>query len=149
MGRIGCTRATSGHAFAGFLDSAVCLYTDMLSSLQPGACSGLFAGLSLKRAETTFQKRQYTSALQDLGCALKWDPENLQCLQLRAEVCFIDQPITSQKPWCLHRQLVEYMCRVQSHIANGSQMPPAEPVSHDRQLDARYWHHLVLWVAKQ
>lgn len=70
----------------GLLDSAVSKYTQLLASLQPGACSGLYAWLLLKTAAAMCQKRDYNAALQSLHMALEWEPENAECLQLRAEV---------------------------------------------------------------
>ncbi|KAL3143985.1 hypothetical protein ABBQ32_003793 [Trebouxia sp. C0010 RCD-2024] len=70
----------------GLLDHAASKYTQLLASLQPGACSGLYAWLLLKKAATLCQKRDYNAALQSLNMALEWEPENAECLQLRAEV---------------------------------------------------------------
>ena len=71
---------------AGLLEGAVSQYTELLASLQPGACSGLYAWLLLKKAAALSQKREYDTALQSLNSALEWEPESVECLQLRAEV---------------------------------------------------------------
>lgn len=71
---------------AGLLETAIWNYTQLLTSLQPGACSGLYACLLLKRAVALSQKQEYDAALQSLDSALKWEPESADCLQLRAEV---------------------------------------------------------------
>ena len=54
--------------------------------MQPGACSGLYAFLLLRRADAYNQKQEYNAALQNLDNALVWEPESTDCIQLRAEV---------------------------------------------------------------
>lgn len=57
---------------AGKLSSAIKLYIDLLAALQPGACSGLYADILLKRAAAQSEKQDYGAALQDLDCGLQW-----------------------------------------------------------------------------
>lgn len=71
---------------AGFLDNAIRKYTQLLTSLQPGACSGLYACLLLRRAVALSQMRDFGAALQSVDFALEWEPESADCIQLRAEV---------------------------------------------------------------
>lgn len=83
---LACKSVSSDCYCSDLLDSAISKYTQLLSTLQPGACSGLYACLLLKRAVAHSQKQEYDAALQSLNCGLGWEPESADCLQLRAEV---------------------------------------------------------------
>ena len=71
---------------AGHLTQGISLYCDLLAELQPGVCSGLYAQLLVKRADAQRQQGQFAAALQDLDCAMAWEPESAKCLRLRALV---------------------------------------------------------------
>ncbi|DBA95476.1 TPA: hypothetical protein ACH3X3_013341 [Trebouxia sp. C0006] len=70
----------------GHLTQGISLYFDLLAELQPGVCSGLYAELLVKKADAQRQQGQFDAALQDLNCAMAWEPESVNCLQLRASV---------------------------------------------------------------
>jgi tetratricopeptide (TPR) repeat protein len=71
---------------AGHLTQGISLYSDLLAELQPEVCSGLYAELLVKKADAQRQQGQFDAALQDLDCAMAWEPENADCLRLRASV---------------------------------------------------------------
>ncbi|DBA77620.1 TPA: hypothetical protein ACH3X1_009418 [Trebouxia sp. C0004] len=71
---------------AGHLTQGISLYSDLLAELQPGVCSGLYAELLVKKADAQRQQGQFSAALQDLDCAMAWEPESADCLRLRALV---------------------------------------------------------------
>ncbi|KAA6419569.1 MAG: hypothetical protein FRX49_10494 [Trebouxia sp. A1-2] len=68
------------------LNQGVSLLSDLLAELQPEVCSGLYAELLVKKAAAQRQQGQLDVALQDLDCAMAWEPESAKCLQLRALV---------------------------------------------------------------
>ncbi|DBA86305.1 TPA: hypothetical protein ACH3X2_005544 [Trebouxia sp. C0005] len=70
----------------GHLNQGVSLLSDLLAELQPEVCSGLYAELLVKKAAAQRQQGQLDVALQDLDCAMAWEPESAKCLQLRALV---------------------------------------------------------------
>ena len=71
---------------AGHLSRSISLYAELLSALQPTACSGLYAHVLCKKATAHKEADELEAALQCLSRALELEPGSLECLHLRAMV---------------------------------------------------------------
>ena len=60
--------------------------SDLLSEVQPGACSGLYAHILYQQAQALLQRQQFCEALRSLKQALLWEPHHQDCLLLQALV---------------------------------------------------------------
>ena len=78
------------------------MYADLLSALQPAACSGLYAHVLCKKATALKEAYELEAALQCLSRALELESGSVNCLHLRAMVSFV-----------VHEMPLPCECRVQ------------------------------------